>query len=158
MANGTVTGSGMMAPPPAPTTFNPRENGSDYFWYANRVLGLSSVAPVGSFIINLDADSNYYCCALTYQADIAGAALTESTNLLPLVTLLLTDSGSGKALMNTPLLLPAFMGDGKRPYRFVRPRVFMANASIQFSFNAGFLAAGTAYNIQVILHGYKVYT
>lgn len=139
------------------TTFNPRENGSDYFWYQTRVTGLSSVATTATGIINLDADSDFYCVALTAQADIAGAALTESTNLLPLVTVLLTDSGSGKALMNGPLLIPAFMGDGKRPYRFVRPRVFMANATIQLSFNAGFLAAGTTYNIQVVLHGYKVY-
>jgi hypothetical protein len=146
-----------MSTPQPVTTFNPRENGSDYFWYSVRVTGLSSVAPTGIGIINLDADADFYCVALTYQADIAGAALTESTNLLPLVTVLLTDSGSGKALMNAPLLLPAMMGDGKRPYRLVRPRVFMANATIQMSFNAGFLAAGTTYNIQVVLHGYKVY-
>jgi hypothetical protein len=140
------------------TTFNPRENGSDYFWYQTRVTGLSSVAPQATGIINLDADSNFYCVALTYFADIAGAPIAESTWIDPLVTLLLTDSGSGKALMNGPLIIPAFMGDGKRPYRFVRPRVFMANASIQLSFNAGFMAAGVTYNIQVILHGYKVYT
>lgn len=140
------------------TTFNPRENGSDYFWYQTRVTGLSSVALAATGIINLDADSNFYCCALTYVADIAGAAYTESTWLLPLLTILITDSGSGKALSNGPLLIPGMMGDGKRPYRFVRPRVFMANASIQLSFNAGFMAAGTTYNIQTILHGYKVYT
>ena len=122
------------------------------------MTGLSSVAPAASQPINLDADSNFYCCALTYVADIAGAAYTESTWLLPLVTLLITDTGSGKALMNGPLLLPGFMGDGKRPYRFVRPRVFLANATIQLAFNAGFMAAGTTYNIQIILHGYKVYT
>jgi|HubBroStandDraft_3_1064219.scaffolds.fasta_scaffold221237_2 hypothetical protein len=140
------------------STFNPRENGSDYFWYQTRVTGISSVAPAATGIINLDADSNFYCCALTYFADIAGAAVAESTWILPEVTLLITDSGSGKALMNGPLIIPAFMGDGKRPYRFVRPRVFMANASIQLSFNGGFMAAGTTYAIQVILHGYKVYT
>ena len=149
----------MSSNPPnaAPTTFNPRENGSDYFWYQTRITGISSVAPAATGIINLDADSDFYCCALTYQADIAGAALTESTNLLPLVTLNIVDSGSGKALMNGPILIPSFLGDGKRPYRFVRPRVFMANATINLQFNAGFLAAGTTYNIQVVLHGYKIY-
>jgi hypothetical protein len=148
----------IMAGTPNAATFNPRENGSDYFWYANRVTGLSSVALTATGIINLDADSNFYCVALTYVADIAGAAYTESTWLLPLLTLLITDTGSGKALMNQPLLMPGFMGDGKRPYRFVRPRVFLANASIQLSYNAGFMAAGTTYNAQTILHGYKVYT
>ena len=60
--------------------------------------------------------------------------------------------------MNAPQIIPAIMGDGKRPYRLVRPRVFMANASIQLSFNGGLMAAGTLYNISVTLHGYKVYT
>jgi hypothetical protein len=148
----------MSAQPPAPQTFNPRVNGSDYFWYSTRILGISSAAPAATGIINLDADSNYYCCALTYFADIAGAAVAESTWILPLVTLNIVDSGSGKALMNAPQIIPAIMGDGKRPYRLVRPRVFMANASIQLSFNAGLMAAGVTYNISVTLHGYKVYT
>jgi hypothetical protein len=55
------------------------------------------------------------------------------------------------------LMIPGITGGGKRPYRFVRPRVFIANATIQLAFNGQFLAAGTTYNIQFIFHGYKVY-
>src|ERR1700736_4439605 len=98
----------MPAPSNSPPTFNPRESGSDYFWYQNRVTGLSSAAPAATGLINLDSDSDFYCCALSYQADIAGAALTESANLLPLLTLQIVDTGSGKALMNGPILVPAF--------------------------------------------------
>lgn len=142
-----------------PNTFNPRENGSDYFWYNGRALGLANATPIGNIIINFDADSNYYLCALTYFADIAGAAVTESGWPLPLVTMNLVDSGSGKALMNQPVIIPAIMGDGKRPYRLVRPRVFMANASIQIALNASLMAVGSpAYNISITLHGYKIYT
>jgi len=148
----------MSAQPQPVQTFNPRVNGSDYFWYSTRILGVGLAAPAATGIINLDADSNFYCCALTYFADIAGAAVAESTWILPLVTVNIVDSGSGKALMNAPQIIPAIMGDGKRPYRLVRPRVFMANASIQLSFNGGLMAAGTLYNISVTLHGYKVYT
>lgn len=136
--------------------FNPRESGSDYFWYANRVTGLSSVATTATGLINLDSDSDFYCIALSYQADIAGTALTESTNLIPLVNLQITDTGSGKALMNTPVPLGALAGDGKRPYRLARPRVFLANATIQLGWTS-FVAAGTTYNITMVLHGYKVY-
>jgi hypothetical protein len=141
-----------------PNVFNPRENGSDYFWYNGRALNLANATPIGNIIINFDADSNYYLVALTYCADIAGAAFTESTWPLPLITLNFVDSGSGKALMNQPVLLPAMMGDGKRPYRLVRPRVFMANASIQLALNASLMAvASPAYNVSITLHGYKVY-
>ncbi len=144
------------APNQAPQSFNPRANNSDYFWYAASVAGISSVAQAATGLINLDADSYFYCVALTAVTNIAGAAYTESTAPLPLISLQITDSSTGKALMNTPILIPGFLGDGKRPYRFVRPRVFQPNGTIQLSFSGALLAAGTTYGIQVIFHGYKV--
>lgn len=141
--------------------FDPRRNNADYFWYAVSVSGIVSTAPTASATVNLDADSYFYCVALTSVSQIQtgglGAAYTESTAPLPLVTLNIQDSATGKSLMNTPLLIPGFTGDGKRPYRFVRPRVFNPNASVQLSFNGSQMAAGTTYGIQIILHGYKVY-
>ena len=141
-----------------PQVFNPRENGSDYFWYTHTAINtLSSVAVTAVGLINLDADSDFYCVALSYQASIADAALTESSNVLPLVRVLITDTGSGKALMNAPISLSALAGDGKRPYRLVRPRVFLSNATIQIGYTS-YVAAGTTYSdLQLVLHGYKVY-
>lgn len=136
--------------------FNPREGGEDYFWYANRVTGLSSVAPNATGIINIDADSDFYCVAISYQADIAGALQTESTWVIPLVTLQINDTGSGKSLSNVPLPLGSMAGDGKRPYRLPRPRVFLSNATVQFNWQS-FVVAGTTYNITLVLHGFKVY-
>lgn len=142
----------------AAPTFNPRETGTDYFWYSH--LGIStlvSTAPNAVALINIDADSDFYCVALSYQCSIGNAILTEATNVIPLVNVQITDTGSGKSLMNTPVAMGAIMGDGKRPYRLVRPRVFMANATVQLAFTA-FVAGGTTYsNLQVVLHGYKVY-
>lgn len=136
--------------------FNPRDGMEDYFWYANRVTGLSSVATTATGIINIDADSDFYCVAFSYQADIAGAILTESTNPIPLLTLQINDTGSGKSLSNVPLPIGTMAGDGKRPYRLVRPRVFLSNATVQLNWTA-YQAAGTTYNITFVMHGYKVY-
>jgi hypothetical protein len=140
----------------APQNFNPRVGNEDYFWYANRVTGLSSTATTGTGLINIDADSDFYCVAFSYQADIAAAALTESTNVIPLLTLLITDTGSGKSLSNTPLPIASIAGDGKRPYRLVRPRVFLSNATVQLNWTS-YVAAGTTYNITFVMHGYKIY-
>lgn len=136
--------------------FNPKDGNEDYFWYGARVTGLSSVAPNGTSIINIDADSDFYCVAFSYQADVAVAALTESTNIIPLVTLQINDTASGKALSNIPLPLAAMAGDGKRPYRLVRPRVFASNGTVQLQWQS-FVAAGTTYNITFLMHGFKVY-
>lgn len=142
----------------APPVFNPRETGSDYFWYTHTpIQTLSSAATTASAFINLDADSEFYCVALTYAASIGDAVLTESTNVLPLVYVQITDTGSGKSLMNAPVALYSLMGDGKRPYRLVRPRTFQPNGTIQLAFTA-FITAGTTYSdLAVTFHGYKVY-
>ncbi len=140
----------------APAVFNPRDGMEDYFWYAARVTGLVSTAPNATSIINIDADSDFYCVAFSYQADIAGAILTESTNPIPLVTLQINDTGSGKSLSNIPLPLGTMAGDGKRPYRLVRPRLFQSNATVQLQWLA-YMAAGTTYNITFVMHGFKQY-
>lgn len=140
---------------PVPEAFNPKVRDADIFWYGAGVSGLSAAAPTATALINIDADADFYCIGLSYQADVAAAALTESTNIIPLVTLQITDTSSGKALMNTPVPMGAFMGDGKRPYRFPRPRIFAANGTVQLNFVN--FAAATTYNLRLTLHGYKVY-
>jgi len=138
--------------------FNPKANGSDYFFYTHTAIQtLSSLAPTANGVFTTDADSDFYCVAFTYAASIADAPLTESTNVLPLVRVLITDSSSGKALMNNPLPLYAIAGDGKRPYRLVRPRVIGSNATVNCAFTA-FVAAGTTYSdLQLVFHGYKIF-
>lgn len=136
--------------------YDPRTNFRDQFFYAARVTGLSSVAPNGNSIINIDADADFYMTAMTYQADIAVATLTEATNVIPLVTLLITDTGSGRSLSNIAVPISTLMGDGKNPYRLPYPRKFASNATIQLAYTA-YVAAGTTYNITTVLHGYKQY-
>ncbi|HYM34704.1 MAG TPA: hypothetical protein VET48_04860 [Steroidobacteraceae bacterium] len=133
--------------------FNPKTGNRDFFWFAHAKISIAAAANATSTIL-LDADGDFYCVAMSYWADIAAAAVTDSGWIIPLVTVQLTDSGSGYALMNTPIPIGSFMGDGKRPYRLIRPRVFSAQAQIQFSFNN--FSVATTYNLQVILHGYKI--
>lgn len=137
--------------------FQPTNTKTDMFWYPTSVAGISSVAPAGSSLINLDADSYFYCVALTCTASIAGAAFTESTAPLPLVAVQIQDTGTGKYLMAGGVLIPGLFGDGKRPYRLPRPRVFNPNGTINFTYDGTLLAAGTTYQIQLVLHGYKQY-
>lgn len=133
-----------------------RRGNKDYFWYGPPVFTMSSVLTPVTNNIQLDADANFMWIASTYQIDVAGALLTEATNIIPLVSLLINDTGSGKNLMNVAVPLGSMAGDGKRPYRLPRPRVFGANATIQLNWTA-FVVAGTTYNIRFTMHGFKVY-
>lgn len=140
--------------------FNPRQNTnqgvSDYFWYATTPAAISTVAPNAQSLIQLDADSQFAWLATSYQANIAAAALTEATNVIPLVTVNIQDGGSGKYLSSAPLPLAAIAGDGKRPYRLIGPRIFQPSATVNFNWvNA--VAAGTSYTITLVFHGVKLY-
>jgi hypothetical protein len=147
-----------MAPPVNPNDLElgDRRGNKDYFWYGPALFTMSSVLTPVTNNIQIDADANFMWIASTYQIDIAGALLTESTNIIPLVSLLINDTGSGKNLMNVAVPLASIAGDGKRPYRLPRPRVFGANATIQLNWTA-FVVAGTTYNIRFTMHGFKVY-
>jgi hypothetical protein len=140
--------------------FNPQANTlqgrTDYFWYATSPAALSSVAPAAQSVIQIDADSQFALLAFSYQASILAAALTEGTNVIPLVTVSIADGGSGKYLMNAPIPLAAIAGDGKNPYRLIGPRVFQPNSTVNFNW-ASFVAAGTSYAITLVLHGVKLY-
>jgi hypothetical protein len=140
--------------------FNPQANTlqgrSDYFWYQATPSALSSVAPAAQTVTQIDADSQFALLALSYQASIAAAALTDGTNVIPLVTINIADGGSGKYLMNGPIPLAAMAGDGKQPYRLIGPRIFQPNSTININW-ASFVAAGTSYAITLVLHGVKLY-
>jgi hypothetical protein len=151
-----------MAPGPAaaprnnmmpPNIFDPRTDGSDYYWYAANP-GSSAAGVTSNTSIPIDAGTDFYWIATTIQADIAEAALLESTDIIPLVTVLINDTGTSRNLMNTPIPLGSLCGDGKRPYRLVRPRLFRANSIINLTFTN--YSAGTTYgNLYFTMHGYR---
>jgi hypothetical protein len=143
----------------APNIFDPRTDGSDYYWYiANPTnAGVSPLASgaTGNASIQIDAGTDFYWIATTIQADISGAVLTESTDVIPLVTVLINDTGTSRNLMNAPIPIGSLAGDGKRPYRIVRPRLFRANSIINLTFT-NYAVAGTTYtNLYLTLHGYR---
>jgi hypothetical protein len=144
---------------------------NDAFWYGPpAAVALSDTNPQGTQVIQIDAEANFEWIASSYQALIAGesvptsssddAAYThpwpiiEANNLIPPVLLQIVDTGSGKYLMNTPIPLGAFFGDGKNPYRLIAPREFGANASIQLNWTY-IGPAGVTYTIYPVLHGFK---
>jgi hypothetical protein len=138
----------------APNIFDPRTDGSDYYWYVTNPNAIAPAATANASI-QIDAGTDFYWIATTIQADLQGGALTESTNIIPLVTVLINDTGTSRNLMNAPVPVPNIVGDGKRPYRLVRPRLFRANSIIGFTFT-GYQAAGTTYtNLFFVLHGYR---
>ena len=126
----------------------------DFYTYEAEALALAAGASLND-VINIEADSNFILQKLSYIADIAAAAFTDSTRPIPLVNVQLIDTGSGRQLMQNPIPIPSMFGTGQLPFILPNPRLFMRNSTIQIAFT-NFDAAVT-YNIRLAFIGYKVY-
>lgn len=138
-----------------PNIFDPRSDGSDYYFYITNPGALAPGATNNSQI-QIDAGTDFYWIATTYQADLAGAAVTSGALIVPLVTVLINDTGTSRNLMNNPVPVPSLAGDGREPYRLVRPRLFRANSVINFTWTSYTATATTTYSdLFFTLHGYR---
>jgi hypothetical protein len=112
---------------------------------------------VANSSIQVQADSAFKLMKLGLVTDIAGAAITESTLPIPLVTLQITDTGSGRNLFSNPVALGALFGHGRLPHILPVPRLFLPRSNIQLQFTNYSGGAGTTYNLRMALEGTKVF-
>lgn len=145
---------GAMQNAPEPNFIDPRSMAMDMQWYIGSVATLAPLATLQT-TINIDAGTDFYWFATTSWADIGVAAQTESSIVIPLVNVVVTDTGSARQLMNAPVPLPLISGPGERPYRLPRPRLFKANSNISLSFTS-YVTTGTTYsNVYMVFHGFR---
>lgn len=126
----------------------------DYFTY---VASVSNLAPAASLstTINLEADSKFVAVKMSYMADIAGGAQTDSSRVIPLVKIFIQDSGSGRFLQSLPVDITSIAGRGELPFILPIERLFYPNSTVQFTFTN--YSAGTTYaNVSLSLIGYKI--
>ena len=105
--------------------------------------------------VTIQADSDFMLQKLTYFADIAAAAQTDSTRVIPLITVQITDSGSGRNIFETAIPVPSIYGTGELPFILPTPKLFSARSTINVTV-ANFDAA-SAYNLRLSFIGYKVF-
>jgi hypothetical protein len=126
----------------------------DFYSYTQRVALAGVVGTTAVMTFQIEADSYFYMNALSYQADTALANVTDSTNIIPLVTLVMFDTGSGRQLMANPVPFNCIAGYNGAPYRLPKPRRFTSTAQITATLVN---YSAVAYNISLCLSGFKVY-
>ena len=126
----------------------------DFYIYGVNFL---SVAPGASPTVPLaiQADSDFEVHKLTFASDVNGAVQTDATRTIPQCTLIITDTGSGRQLMNQAIDLSTILGDGENPFILSVPRLFRANTSISFVLTN--YSAAETYNVRLSLIGAKIY-
>lgn len=102
-----------------------------YVYSTGRPLtGLALLATLNTNI-QIQADSDFLIEKLSFNADLAGAALTESGRILPNVQVLLTNTSSGRQLMNIQFPLTGLFGSGELPFILPRQYLLPASATLQ---------------------------
>jgi hypothetical protein len=135
---------------------DPNTNGviKEFFVYEEDFLALA-IGTSAAGNINIQADSDFVLQKLTYFADVAAAGQTAATRVVPLATLQITDTGSGRNVMESAVPITSIFGTGELPFILPTPRLFLARSTIAITV-ANFDAAD-AYNIRLSFIGYKVY-
>jgi hypothetical protein len=126
----------------------------DFYSYTQRTSLTGVVGNTQSVVFQIEADSYFYLNAISYQADVALGLVTDSTNVVPLVTIVIFDSGSGRQLMANPVPLNCVAGYNGSPFRLPKPRRFASTSQITVTLVN---YSTNAYNISLCLSGFKVY-
>lgn len=103
----------------------------------------------------VEADSDFMLHKLAYFADIAQAAQEEQTRVLPLITALITDTGSGRQLSSGAIPVPSYFGSGRLPFILPAPKLFLARSVVQVQVEN--FSASTEYNVKLAFIGYKIF-
>jgi hypothetical protein len=127
---------------------------SDLFTYEADFSGLASGA-TAIYQFNVQADSNFLWQRACFQADIADAAFTYQSQPIPNVTVLLTDTSSGRQLMSAPMPVPSLFGLGHAPADLINPRWFRANTQVTVSVTN--YDAAVTYNLRLSFIGTKFF-
>lgn len=126
----------------------------DVFTYEVDFTALAAGASQSSSI-QIENSSDFLWQKATFFADIASAAQTQSGQVLPLCTVLLTDSGSARQLMNSAVPVPNMFGVGYSPFILTNPKKFMARSSITVAVTN--FSAATTYNLRLSFIGVKLF-
>lgn len=125
----------------------------DQYAYVIDFLPIAGAASAeGSFTVENEADFDLE--QLTYFAEIQGGIQTESTRVIPVVTVSLSTVDTRK-LNFKAVPVPALFGTGQVPFIFKRPKRLVARS--QLIAQVTNRVAGTAYNLWLVFIGTKIY-
>jgi hypothetical protein len=108
----------------------PTYRSRDFFVYS---LLFATVAANGQAnqALNIEQDSDFAWSKSAYFASLADSdGSSESTRVLPLATIQIQDTGSGRYLMNGPVALTDIYGTGALPFILPEDKIFVARSTI----------------------------
>lgn len=111
---------------PAPSKYFAK----DFFVY--QIGPFASLAPAATLPgnVTLDADSDFLLQKFNVFATTGNDGATQSTQVVPALTITIKDTASGRDLMNSAVPLPALAGSGQLPFILPTAKIFQARGTI----------------------------
>jgi len=130
----------------------------DPFWLVFPTFGPMTAALIQTQTVNIPNDSDFECRRLHFHVDAAGAQLTVATAVIPNITILINDSGSGRNLMNAAAPIATVCeSEAFAARNMMWPKIFTRNSTISITLT-NFDAAVATNNIRIIMAGRKIYS
>lgn len=126
----------------------------DWFSYPFNIGTIAATGVVNQ-TIQIQADSAFDLMQITAQGNLNGASEPWPSNVILPFTIMLTDTGTGRNLMNTPVPINMIAGRGELPFILPQNRIFAPKATIQIQCTG--YGGGTYNNIFVNLIGAKLF-
>lgn len=126
----------------------------DFFVYGATFASIAAGA-VQTQNIQIEASSYFKWTHASMETDLAGATFTESAAPVPLCSLQISDSGTGRQLFNNAQPLSAIFGNGQLPFVLPVPRGFRPNSNIALTLTN--FAAAQTYTVRLALIGVKLF-
>jgi hypothetical protein len=124
---------------------------NEQFWYNASFLPLTAQAnSIGT--INIQADADFL---IIKQARFVTDANTNSPVTAPLVSVVLTDTGSGRQMMDVATHMETIFGTAQFPYILPQAKRLSANSTYQIALTS--LTGAVDYNIYIDFSGFKQY-
>jgi hypothetical protein len=124
----------------------------DIFIYEVNFLAVApGAAPLSTLFI--EADSDFELIKLCQMSDVAGAAQTEGTRIIPNADLLIQVAGSGRQLSNIAVPVGSMFGFGDLPFILPSARIFPSQSTITFTLTSR--EAALTLNVRLALIGRK---
>jgi len=126
------------------------------FYVYNAIFGSLAAAATGTDNVNIQADANFKIQKITCFSEIAGGAQTDSSRVIPLITVQVTDTGSGRQLMDAEVPISNIAGTGEIPFILSQPKIIAARSVLEV--NVTNVSAGTTYaNTWISFIGVKMF-
>jgi hypothetical protein len=121
-----------------------------YFYVADFRPATGAATTNVAVAINSDSDFAWFATSRTVYA-------VDDTTVIPAPyhTVTILDTGSGRQFMSAPVHIENLAGTAQLPYVFAKPIILGGGGSILVSVTA---LAAVNRNIQIVLHGYKLFS